>query len=65
MFFHMPMRLYFGSGEIEKIGTIIKNDFKTKNLVLITDKGVVQAELIANVVDKFDNLKILENAHTG
>jgi hypothetical protein len=31
--------LSFGSEEIENIGTIIKNDFKAKNLVFITDKG--------------------------
>ena len=60
MFFHMPVRLYFGSGEIENIGPIIKNDFKAKNLVLITDKGVVQAGLINSIVDKFDNIKVFD-----
>ena len=61
----MPVRLYFGSGEIENIGTIIKNDFKAKNLVLITDKGVVQAGLIARVVDKFDNIKIFDGVEAN
>ena len=65
MFFHMPVRLYFGSGEIENIGTIIQNDFKAKNLVLITDKGVVQAGLINNIVDKFDNIKLFDEVEAN
>lgn len=65
MFFHMPVRLYFGSGEIENIGTIIKNNFKAKRLVLITDKGVVQAGLINNIVDKFDNIKLFDEVEAN
>ncbi len=60
MFYHMPVRLYFGSGEIKNIKTIIKNDFNAKNLVLITDKGVVQAGLVNNIVEKFDNIKLFD-----
>jgi alcohol dehydrogenase len=65
MFFHMPVRLYFGSGEIKNIGTIIKNDFKAKSLVLITDRGVVQAGLINNIVDKFDNIKLFDEVEAN
>jgi len=60
MLFHMPVRLYFGSGEINNIETIIKNDFKAKTLVLITDKGVIQAGLTDCIVDKFDNIIVFD-----
>jgi len=56
----MPVRLYFGSGEIENIESIVKNDFKATNLVLITDTGVVQAGLIDKIVDKFDSIKLFD-----
>jgi len=65
MFFHMPVRLYFGSGEIKNIETIIKNDFKAKTLVLITDKGVVQAGLTDIIVDKFDNIKVFDEVEAN
>jgi len=65
MFFHMPVRLYFVSGEIKNIGTIIKNDFKAKSPVLITDTGVVQAGLINNIVDKFDNIKLFDEVEAN
>ncbi len=65
MFFHMPVRLYFGSGEIKNIETIIRNNFNAKNLVLITDKGVVRAGLINNIVDKFDNIKLFDEVEAN
>jgi len=61
----MPVRLYFGSGEIESIETIIKNDFKAKSLVLVTDKGVVQTGLISKIMDKFDNIKLFDEVEAN
>ena len=65
MFFHMPVRLYFGSGEIENIVTIIKNNFKAKNLVLITDKGVVRTGLIDTIMNKFDSIKLFDEVEAN
>lgn len=60
MFFHMPVRLYFGSGEIQNIDTIVKNDLNAKTPVIITDKGVVKAGLLDTVLEKFENIKVFD-----
>ncbi len=54
----MPVKLYFGSGQIENIDSIVKNDLKATKPVFITDKGVVQAGLLDNIVPKFDKIKL-------
>ncbi|MBU0462639.1 MAG: iron-containing alcohol dehydrogenase [Proteobacteria bacterium] len=60
MLFHMPARLYFGSGEIGNLKLIIDEYMKAKNPVLVTDKGIVQAGLLKNVLTQLPGIKIFD-----
>ena len=60
MLFHMPAKLYFGSGEIDNLKLIIDEYLKVKNPVLVTDKGIVQSGLLENVLKQFPRIKIFD-----
>ncbi len=60
MLFHMPARLYFGSGEIDNLKLIIDEYLKAKNPVLVTDKGIVQAGLLEKVLVQLPGIKIFD-----
>ncbi len=60
MLFHMPARLYFGSGEISNLKLIIDEYLKVKNPVLVTDKGIVESGLLTNVLKLFPGIKIFD-----
>jgi alcohol dehydrogenase len=56
MQYHMPARLYFGPGEIQRISTVIL----AKNPVLVTDKGVVNAGLLDPVLDQLGKIPVFD-----
>ena len=60
MLFHMPARLYFGSGEIGDLKLIIDEYLKARNPVLVTDKGIVQAGLLEKVLVQLPEIKIFD-----
>ncbi len=60
MLFHMPVRLYFGSGEIDNLKFVIDEYLKVKNPVIVTDKGIVQSGLLAKVMALFPGIKIFD-----
>ncbi|MBT6340019.1 MAG: iron-containing alcohol dehydrogenase [Desulfobacula sp.] len=60
MLFHMPARLYFGSGEINNLKLIIDEYLKVKNPVLVTDKGIVESGLLTNILKLFPGIKIFD-----
>ncbi|MBT7260750.1 MAG: iron-containing alcohol dehydrogenase [Desulfobacula sp.] len=60
MLFHMPARLYFGSGEISNLKLIIDEYLKVKNPVLVTDKGIVESGLLTNILKLFPGIKIFD-----
>jgi len=60
MLFHMPARLYFGSGEIANLKSIVDEYLKANNPVLVTDKGVVASGLLEKVVSPFPGIKIFD-----
>ena len=60
MLFHMPARLYFGSGEIVNLKPIVDTYLKADNPVLVTDKGIVASGLIEKVVSQFSGIKIFD-----
>ncbi len=57
MQYHMPSRLYFGPGQIHKLSTVIT----AKNPVLVTDRGVVQAGLLAPVLDQLGKMPVYDD----
>ncbi len=60
MFFHMPVRLYFGPGEIKNLASIIKDDLKAERPVLVTDKGIVQSGLLEKIKKLLPNIQIYD-----
>ena len=60
MLFHMPARLYFGSGEIRNLKSIIDEYLKVKNPVLVTDKGIVESGLLTNILKLYPGIKIFD-----
>jgi alcohol dehydrogenase len=60
MLFHMPVRLYFGSGEIGNLKLIIDEYLKADNPVLVTDKGIVQSGLLEKILPQLSGIKIFD-----
>lgn len=60
MQFHMPVRLYFGSGEIQRINEVVTKIFRAVNPVLITDRGVAGAGLVEKVTSRIPGIKIYD-----
>lgn len=60
MFFHMPAKLYFGSGEIQNLSKIIKDQMNVENPILITDKGIVQSGLVKKVSDQLPGIRVYD-----
>lgn len=56
----MPVKLYFGSGEIRRLASIVDEVFKAKKPVLITDKGLVKSGLVEKVTSRFPNIRIYD-----
>ena len=60
MLFHMPARLYFGSGEIDNLKLIIDGYLRSENPVLVTDSGIVQSGLLETVLSQLPGIKIFD-----
>ncbi len=60
MLFHMPARLYFGSGEINQLSSILTEYLKTKNPILVTDKGIVHSGLLEKIKSQLPLIKIYD-----
>ncbi len=60
MLFHMPVRLYFGSGEIVNLKFLVDEYLKAENPVLVTDKGIVASGLLEKVVSQFPGIQIFD-----
>ena len=63
MLFHMPVKLYFGPGEIQNLTRILEQDLKVKNPIVVTDKGIAASGLLSTVtgmlpgVREFDTIE--------
>lgn len=60
MLFHMPVRLYFGPGEIHNLNNILSQDLKIKNPVLVTDKGLVASGLVDRVTRMLPGIQVYD-----
>ena len=60
MLFHMPARLYFGSGEISNLKLIINEYLRAENPILVTDQGIVQSGLLKKVLPQLPGIKIFD-----
>jgi len=60
MLFHMPSRLYFGSGEIKNLKLIIDDYLKARNPVLVTDAGIVKSGLLEKILPQLPGIKVFD-----
>ena len=60
MLFHMPVKLYFGPGEIQNLTRILEQDLKVKNPVVITDKGIVASGLLGVVTEMLPGVRVFD-----
>lgn len=60
MLFHMPSRLYFGSGEIKNLGIIIQDYLKAQTPVLVTDAGIVRSGLLDHILPMIPGVRIFD-----
>ena len=61
MQFHMPSKLYFGSGEIARLPEILSKDLKAEKPVLITDKGILNSGLVDKILPMLPNVRIYDD----
>ena len=61
MLFHMPARLYFGSGQIVHLTSIIDKDLKAQRPVLVTDNGIVQSGLVERIRAQLPGVQIFDD----
>lgn len=60
MKFHMPSKLYFGSGEIKNLGSILVEDLKAKHPVLVTDAGIARSGLLEKVLPQLPGIQVFD-----
>lgn len=60
MYFHMPSRLYFGSGELRNLPMIVNQVLKAQNPVLVTDKGIVSSGLVQKVLELLPGVPVYD-----
>jgi alcohol dehydrogenase len=56
----MPVKLYFGPGEIQNLAGILARDLKAKNPILVTDKGIVASGLVEIVTRMLPGIRVFD-----
>ncbi|HCY88432.1 MAG TPA: hypothetical protein DHV36_25075 [Desulfobacteraceae bacterium] len=60
MQFHMPVKLYFGPGQIDELARIVKAEFRAESAVIITDKGVAGTGLLDRVSAMLQDARVFD-----
>ncbi len=60
MRFHIPTRIFFGSGMISRLKEIVEEDFKDASLFLVTDKGIREAGIVDKVLSHFPGIPVFD-----
>ena len=60
MRFHIPTRIFFGSGMIAQLKEIVEEDFKDASLFLVTDKGIREAGIADKVLSHFSGIPVFD-----
>jgi alcohol dehydrogenase len=56
----MPVKLYFGPGEIQNLAKILAQDLKAKTPVLVTDKGIVASGLVEIITRMLPGIRVFD-----
>lgn len=60
MRFHIPTRIFFGSGMISWFKEIVEEEFKDARLFLVTDKGIMDAGIASKVLSQFREVHVFD-----
>ena len=60
MQFHMPVKLYFGPGEIQNLTKILTQDLKANAPIIVTDKGIVASGLVGIVIQMLPGIRVYD-----
>lgn len=60
MRFHVPTRIFFGSGMISRLEEIVADHFNDARLFLVTDKGIVSAGIAEKALSQFKNIQVFD-----
>ena len=60
MRFHIPTRIFFGSGMISRLEKIVKDNFKNPSLFLVTDQGIMDAGIVSKVLRQFEEIHMFD-----
>ncbi len=60
MQFHMPVKLYFGPGEIQNLTRILAQDLKANVPILVTDKGIAASGILEIVTQMLPGIRVFD-----
>lgn len=60
MRFHVPTRIYFGSGIISNLRDIFEENFRGQHPFLVTDKGIIEAGILDRVLDRLGEIRVFD-----
>jgi alcohol dehydrogenase len=60
MKFHLPTKIFFGSGFIARLKEIVDENFKGASLFLVTDRGIIEAGIAKKVLRQFPEVEVFD-----
>jgi len=60
MRFHIPTRIFFGSGYISRLKEIVDESFKGASLFLVTDTGIIEAGIVHKILNQFQEIQLFD-----
>lgn len=60
MRFHVPTKIFFGSGCLSLLRGIIEEDFKASRLLLVTDKGIIESGIAEKILSQFPKAYVFD-----
>jgi alcohol dehydrogenase len=63
--FHMPTRLIFGSGCMETLENVIREDLRAQRPFLITDRNLLQTGLVDKAVSQIDGIEVFDDVEAN
>lgn len=60
MRFHVPTRIFFGTGKTAELKDIVESSFDTSRAVLVTDRGIVEAGIAERVLSQLPGIQVFD-----
>ncbi len=60
MKFHLPTKIFFGTGFIARLKEIVDENFKGSRPFLVTDRGVIEAGIAQKVLSQFPEVEVFD-----